>query len=171
VSVAERSRRRPSTVGLVLVALVLGAVTAAAVAVALSGEGSAPGAAPSGGLEWAKPPLAFEAPGNPRDRIVSGTVRNDSLQPVEVEARDIRVVGADGRPRQAAGIFLNTFVRGIYSAGRTDQASAFERIRTGRLARLGPGQTRPLTVSWRTPPGAGRAERIDYGAGSLPIPW
>lgn len=110
------------------------------------------------------------APSNPRDRILSGRVRNDSGQTLEIEARSIRVVDNAGRPLEGSGIFLGSFVRGIYGASRMSAASDFERRRTGRLARLSPGATRPLTVAWRLQEGRGRAARIAYRGGSLSVP-
>jgi hypothetical protein len=61
-------------------------------------------------------------------------------------------------------------VRGVYGASRIDEASDFECRRTGRLLRISPGKTRPLTVAWRTVPGGPPAERIHYGSGSLAVP-
>lgn len=167
---AAAGRRRPSAVGAVLVALAVAAVAAAAVAVALSGGPEASEAAKRGSLAWVGRPRVIEAPGDPRDRILTGTVRNGSLEPLEVEARDLRIVDEGGRPLRGNGIFLSTFVRGIYSASRIDQASDFERRRTGRLARISPGRTRPLTFAWRSGPESRPAERIDYGTGWLPVP-
>jgi hypothetical protein len=89
---------------------------------------------------------------------------------VTIEARSIHVVDARGRTLQSDGIFLGSFVRGIYPAGRMGGASDFERRRTGRLARISPGRTRPLTVAWRLRAGAGRPVRVVYAGGSLPIP-
>lgn len=73
-------------------------------------------------------------------------------------------------PAQSAAIFLGSFSRGLYAGSRKDQASDIERRRTGRLLRIGPGDEQPLTVSWRTRAGGGDAARIEYGAGSLPVP-
>jgi len=46
----------------------------------------------------------------PRDRVLTGLVRNDSLEVAEVEARELRVLDARGRELQTAGIFLGSFV-------------------------------------------------------------
>jgi len=138
--------RRRSVLSLALVALGLGAGLLAALAV-LGPASEEPRSGAGGPLAWKSPPRSFPAPGLPRDRILTGVVRNASLEVTEVEARRLRVLDADGRRLQGSGSFLGSFVRGIYAASRTDQASDFERGRTGRLLRIGPGQERPLTVA------------------------
>ena len=171
---ATRARRRvavsPLTLG-------LGGLAAAALlvaALALLGPGSdRGGAAAAGGagqLTWAAPPRVYVAPGMPRDRILSGVVRNDSVRVAEVAAGDIRVFTAKGERLKSAGIFLGAFSRGLYSGPRRGQASDIEERRTGRLLRVGPGAEQPLTVSWRTGPAGQSGTRIEYGSGSLAIP-
>jgi hypothetical protein len=105
----------------------------------------------------------------PRDRILSGVVRNDSVRVAEVDAGEVRVFSAEGARLKSAGIFLGSFSRGLYAGPRKGQASDIERRRTGRLLRIGPGAEQPLTVSWRTRPGAETGARIEYGSGALPV--
>jgi hypothetical protein len=51
---------------------------------------------------------------------------------------------------------------------RGDEIPESEQLRVGLRARLEPGKTAPLTVSWR-----GQGEPVvlvDYGGGALPVP-
>ncbi|CAA9492981.1 MAG: hypothetical protein AVDCRST_MAG45-846 [uncultured Solirubrobacterales bacterium] len=167
-----RTRRRVAVSPL---ALGLGGLAAAALlaaALALLGPGTERGAAAGGAgqLTWATPPRVYAPPGMPRDRILSGVVRNDSVRVAEVEADEIRVYTADGDRLKSAGIFLGAFSRGLYSGPRKGQASDIEERRTGRLLRVGPGAEQPLTVSWRTGPAGRAGTRIEYGSGSLAVP-
>ena len=170
---ATRTRRRAASPPVVIG---LGGLAAAALlvaALALLGPGSDRGGAAAGGagqLTWAAPPRVYVAPGMPRDRILSGVVRNDSVRVAEVAAGDIRVFTAKGERLKSAGIFLGAFSRGLYAGPRKGQASDIEERRTGRLLRVGPGAEQPLTVSWRTGPAGQSGTRIEYGSGSLAIP-
>ncbi len=169
---ATATRRRVSSSPPVLF---FGGLIAAALLVAVlallgpasnRGEGAPGGAGP---LVWKAPPRIHVAPGMPGDRILSGVVRNDSVRLAEVDAAGIRVFSAEGERLRSSAIFLGSFSRGLYAGSRRAQASDIERRRTGRLLRIGPGAEQPLTVSWRTRPGAERGARIEYGAGALPI--
>jgi len=167
VSATIEAPRRRAAGALALAAL---GVAAAALMLALMLGGRSGGEGAAGALGWTGHPRRLAAPDLPRDRGLSGTVSNESDRTVEIEARSIRVVDARGRPLQSDGIFLGSFVRGIYGASRLDRASDFERRRTGRLARIAPGHSRPLTVAWRVRSGDGPAARIVYDGGSLPVP-
>jgi hypothetical protein len=165
VTAAAAVRRRRPVAALAFTALAM-AVGAGMLALFVGGGSGGE----RSGLAWVGRPYVIEARGMPHDRILSATVRNESGRPLEVEARSIRVLDDRGRPLESDGIFLGSFARGIYAASRLNGASDFERRRTGRLARLSPGRTRPLTVAWRVRPGRGPAERVVYRRGSLPIP-
>lgn len=155
----------------------LGTVALAVAALALIGVGSssgdragAAGDGSAGPLVWAAPPRVYVAPGMPRDRILSGVVRNDSLRVAEVKASGIEVIDAGGDRLRSAAIFLGSFSRGLYAGPRKAQASDIEERRTGRLLRIGPGTEQPLTVSWRLGPDGASAGRIEYRGGSLRAP-
>jgi hypothetical protein len=154
--------------------LLLGGLAAAAVVagalMALAGTDGGAGASASGGpLVWKAPPRVSTAPGMPRDRILSGVVRNDSARIAEVEAGEVRVLSGGGERLPSAAIFLGSFSRGLYAASRKAEASDIERRRTGRLLRIGPGGEQALTVSWRVGDPDEPAQRIEYGSGSLPV--
>ena len=147
------------------------AALALALLLALGGCGGGADAQ-SGGLVWDREPRVTKPPNLPRDRVLSGEVRNDSLERVDLEARDLRVVDAEGRRLPGNAAFLRTFVHGLFPPTREPGGGvpAGERLRTGEIARILPDRKVPLTVAWRVPPGREAPVRIDYGRGSLPIP-
>jgi len=165
----RRVPRSPLALGLVGLAVAALLVAALALVGPGSDRGPAVGAG-AGQLAWAKPPQLYVAPGMPRDRILAGVVRNDSMRIAEVDATDIQVFTSGGDRLKSAGIFLGSFSRGLYAGPRKGQASDIERRRTGRLLRIGPGDEQPLTVSWRTGSQGQAGTRIEYGSGSLPVP-
>jgi hypothetical protein len=121
----------------------------------------------SGDLVWEKKPRVFKNPNLPDDRILTGTVRNDSLE-ATVVARDLGVRTDAGDEMESAAIFAPTFIRGVFPQNRGDEIPESEQLRIGLRARLEPGKTAPLTVSWRQQ--GERAVLVDYGAGALPVP-
>ena len=105
------------------------------------------------------------------DRVLSGRIKNASDGAVELEAADLTVRDAEGRPMDGTGIYLATFAHGLYPPSREPKdAGEGERRRTGREASIDPGRSVAVTVAWREPRGAARAVAIDYGPGTLPIP-
>lgn len=122
----------------------------------------------SGDLVWEKKPQVFRSSSLPDDRVLVGTVRNDSLELIDVTARGLEVVADDGDELESAAIFAQTFVRGVFPQNRGEDIPPGEQLRIGLRARLQPGKTAPLTVSWRQR--GERAARIEYGTGSLPVP-
>lgn len=134
-------------------------------------DGDAGGGAAAPALVWESPPELVSSPTLPDDRILTGRVENDSLRPVEVDAEDVRLVDGDGDRVDGEAIFLAGFGHALLPPEREpEEVPEFERRRTGRSARLEPGDAVPLTVSWRRADGDGAPVRIDYGSGSLPLP-
>jgi hypothetical protein len=122
----------------------------------------------SGDLMWEKKPRIFTNPNLPDDRILAGTVRNDSLETVNLVARDLDVRAPGGDDMESAAVFAQTFVRGVFPQNRGSEIPESEQLRIGLRARLKPGETAPLTVSWRQQ--GEHASVVDYGAGTLPVP-
>jgi len=136
-------------------------------AVAVSGGD---GATASGSLAWDKPPRLTTPETLPDDRILSGVIRNDSLRQVEIASKDFRVVDAGGEKVLSAAIFLEGFGRGLYNPVREPpQLPEDELTRTGLTAKLDPGKTVSLTVSWREAKGLEQPLRIEYEGGTLPV--
>ena len=122
----------------------------------------------SGDLMWEEKPRVFTNPNLPDDRILAGTVRNDSLETVTLVARDLDVRAPGGDDMESAAIFAQTFVRGVFPQNRGSDIPETEQLRIGLRARLKPGETAPLTVSWRQQ--GEHAALVDYGRGTLPVP-
>ena len=123
----------------------------------------------SGPLGWSGQAEVFTHPTLPGDRILTGTLRNDGLQPMRVDLADVRVLDADGAPVESAPVFLQAFGKSLWAGGRgPEQVPDSELQRTGRIAFLTPGEEVPLTVAWRAADGT--PVRVDYGRGSLALP-
>ena len=154
----------------VLAAILLAVVLAGTVAVvAKNGSGERAGDVPSVG--WAGEPELTTPSNLPRDAIAHGRIRNNTLRPLDLEARDLVVVDDKGRRWRTSGRFMQGFAHGLWPpGGEVQNRSDFERERLGEIAKLDPGETAPLTVAWTKPPGAGRAVRIELGGPKLTIP-
>ena len=71
-----------------------------------------------GDLVWESKPRVFVNPSLPDDRILTGEVRNDSLERIELVARDLEVRSAEGARLESAAIFAQTFGRGVFPQNR-----------------------------------------------------
>jgi hypothetical protein len=100
--------------------------------------------------------------------VLTGTVRNDSFKIMKLVARDLDVRTEGGDEMEHAGVFAPPFIRGVFPQNRGDEIPESEQLRIGLRARIEPGKTAPLTVSWRQQ--GHKAARVDYGTGSLPVP-
>ena len=144
----------------------LGLLLAVVLAVGLAAHGGGDARA-SGDLVWEKKPRVYRNSTLPDDRVLRGVVRNDSLRVVTLTARDLAVRAAGGDEMESAAIFAPTFIRGVFPQNRGDAIPENEQFRIGMRARIEPGQTVPITVSWREQRES--AARVDYGTGSLPL--
>jgi hypothetical protein len=126
----------------------------------------------TGDLVWAKGPQVFKQATLPRDRVLVGTVRNDSFERLTIDAGDVRAVDADGEQLRGNATFVRGYIHPLYPPTRPPEGGVpeSELERTGRRLRLEPGKTAPLSIAWRVAPGQKRPVRIDYGTGWLPIP-
>ena len=125
-----------------------------------------------GDLVWTGHPKVFRQPALPRDRVLVGTVRNDSLREVKLSAEDVRAVDREGNALRGNATFVRGYIHPLYPPTRPPEGGLpeSELERTGRQVRLKPGKTAPLSVAWRVSRSQKGATRIDYGSGSLPIP-
>jgi hypothetical protein len=161
-------RRR--LLGAVGAALVLGGTV---LVLALASDGAGASADDSGPLRWSGEVVAFAHPTLPTDHVVSGTLRDVSMRPVRIVARDdIRVVDAHGRELPTSAVFTQTFGHGLFDPTRLPEARLPERelMRIGDVGRFTPGDELPVTISWRQAPGAEPAARIEYPGGTLAVP-
>ena len=152
--------------------LVVGAgVVALAVVIAVGAVGGGERGGGDGPLAWAGDPRLITPATLPRDRVLSGRVRNGSLRPVRIDARDVRIETAGGARVEGTATFLATFVHGLYPPTRgPSRLPESELRRLGRLAVIEPRQTAPITLAWRLEEGEPAPVRMDYGQGSLPLP-
>jgi hypothetical protein len=145
------------------------AVSLAMLAAAVAGVAGSGGDGASGPVHWSGKTDVFRHPTLPRDRVLTGMLRNEGDSGLRIDLGDIRLVAEDGDPVPAAPVFLQTFGHGLWAAGRGPQVWPDSELqRTGRIARLEPGDEVPLTVSWHA--ADGEPDRIEYGGGSLEVP-
>jgi hypothetical protein len=136
------------------------------VVIAIEGFGSGSG---SGPIAWSGDAQVFTHPTIPGDRVLTGTLRNDSTHTLRVDIGDVRVLTSGGEVVPSTPVFLQTFGKSLWAAGRgPQQVPDTELLRTGRIALLSPGEEVPLTIAWHDKDG--KAARVDYGDGSLSIP-
>jgi hypothetical protein len=141
-------------------------VVGAVLAVAIDGHGKDEPLG-KGDLVWEKAPRVYRTAELPDDRVLRGVIRNDSLRVMTLGARDLGVRARDGDEMESAAIFAPTFIRGVFPQNRGDAIPENEQLRIGLRARIEPGKTVPVTVSWRER--GERAAAVDYGTGSLPV--
>ena len=125
----------------------------------------------AGPLRWEGEPTVRTPQRLPDDRVLTGRVRNATLRVVAVASREVRVTDAGGDALEADAAFAQTFNRGSLPRQYPDPDAApdGERIRTGRLVKLAPGDVAPLVVSWRAD-GGRPAARVVAAGGTLPLP-
>ncbi len=148
------------------VALFVLAVLGVAIFLAVSSLG---GAGRTGPLAWSGDAEVFTHPTLPGDRVLTAKLRNDGLHPLRVDIGDVRLLDGDGHEVASTPVFLQTFGKSLWAAGRgPQQVPDTELLRTGRIALLKPGQEVPLTIAWHD--ADGDPVRVDYGRGSLGLP-
>ena len=146
---------------------VIGIATLAAVAViAVAGVGSQGRIGPLG---WTGKAEVFTHPTIKDDRVLTGTLRNDGTHTIRVDIGNVRLLASDGSTIPSAPVFLKTFGKSLWAAGRGPQTVPdTELLRTGRIALLSPGEEVPLTVAWHDKDGS--PSRVDYGDGWVSLP-
>jgi hypothetical protein len=147
---------------------VLVAALAAVAPLACGGDGSEG----TGALVWVKQPTLVKQETLPRDRVLVGMVRNDSLRRITLKATGVRALDGDGNALEGNATFIRGYVHPLYPPTRPPAGGLpdSELIRLGRVVRLDPGKRSHLSVAWRLKPGGKPPVRIDYGFGWLPIP-
>jgi hypothetical protein len=146
--------------------LIVVATVALLAVIAIAGTGAG---ASSGPLAWTGDAEVFTHPTIPGDRILTGKLHNASTHTLRVDIGDVRLVTSGGEVVPSSPVFLQTFGKSLWSAGRGPQTVPdTELLRTGRIALLSPGEEVPLTVAWHAKDGA--PARVDYKDGSLTVP-
>lgn len=124
----------------------------------------------SGDLVWEKQPLLIIPATLPNDRVLYGTLRNDALRLVQTAASDVEVRDSSGRRVDASVAFTASFVHPINPPTREPLIFDEEQRRLGRRAKIEPGGSVPIVVSWRVKSGEDAPDRVVVDGGSLPIP-
>jgi hypothetical protein len=147
-------------------------VVLGALVVALAGCGTT--STSTSPLSWDKPPIVVRQPELPDDTIVSGEIKNGSGRTLHLDAREVRLLTADGSAvPQSATRFTTGVTHQLYPPreGPRENEPGFLRERLGESATVAPGQTTPLVVSWRAPAGAPQPVKVELGdEGSLSLP-
>lgn len=148
----------------------LGLAAAGSLVALAAGAAGCGSAEVDGDLRWVGRPHVLRDPAVPTDRVVRGTVRNDGLRQLELAARELRLLNADGRRVPGVATFAAGFVHGVHPPTREPRLPESEQRRLGRKALLQPGQEVSLTLAWRLRPGQRPPVAVSYGTGELPIP-
>lgn len=145
------------------------AVAAACVLLAGCGEGSEP--VESGDVHWVKTPQVFTPETLPDDRVATGRVMNEGLEPFKVDAEKLKLYDEDGNTVEGQAIFSRGYSHPLASLRRGDLPNPIpnEPYLRGTKVNIAPGKAVPLTVSWRLKDGGKPPVRVDYGTGSLPL--
>lgn len=142
---------------------------ASIVAIATAGPGSQDGSG-FGTLAWEGKPKIFAVETLPDDRLLAGTLRNDSLDEVELDASEVDLVDAEGRSVEHTTLFSLGFGRDIYPPSAQRELPEADKLRLGLKLELQPGEVRPVTLAWRVSRPGGEPVRIELPAGSLRLP-
>jgi len=148
-----------------------GAALAVAVLAGVVGCGGSNGQS-AGDLHWVGSPQVLTPPDLPHDRVMRGTIENGTLRRIEIKAADVRLVDARGQRVPGVATFLGGYLHGLYPPTRHPAGGLppEEQRRIGLVARIEPGKRSPLILAWRVKAGSQPPVRVQYGAGSLPIP-
>jgi hypothetical protein len=127
------------------------------------------GGSASGPLSWTGDAMVFTHPTIPGDRVLTGKLKNSSTHTLRLDIGDVRLVSSGGEVVPSNPVFLQTFGKSLWAAGRgPTQVPDSELLRTGRIALLSPGEEVPVTIAWHAKDGT--PARVDYKAGSLSMP-
>ena len=133
-------------------------------------DGATQAATGNAQLQWKTKPSLILVPELPRDRILSGSVRNASLRAVDLETERVQILDAAGHRLKATALFAHHFSHGLYPWSMHVKGSRFERRRIGKIATIKPGQDVPLTLSWRVAAGGAEPVEVRFDGGTLALP-
>ena len=121
-------------------------------------------------LQWKAKPTVILVPSLPRDRILTGELRNASLRPVDLDTERVAILDAKGHRLRSTAKFTQHFSHGLYPWSWHVRGGKSERTRIGKIATIKPGQAVPLTLSWRVPEGGSEPVEVRFDGGSLSLP-
>jgi hypothetical protein len=107
----------------------------------------------------------------PTDQVLYSQIENTSLRDITLDVEDVVLYDADGNEVRSSIRYLAAFAHGIFPwSQKPDPLGEYERRRLGELKTIKPGQSIPITLSWRLAPGGARPARVDLGPVELPLP-
>jgi hypothetical protein len=121
-------------------------------------------------LQWKEKPSLIMVPELPRDRILTGHLRNASLRAVDLDSERVQILDDKGHALRATALFSQGFSHGLYPWSMNVKGSKFERRRIGKIATIKPGQTVPLTLSWRLGKNGSEPVEVRFDGGTLSLP-
>lgn len=133
---------------------------------------TAPGDGARGPLQWEARPQVARPGGKPQDRVLTGRVRNTSDQTLRLAGAGARLLDERGAVVDGLATFAAGFSHGLYSPLMTPagQEPEFLARRLGHVAVLAPGQSAPLTLSWRTGADGRAPVRAELGDATIAVP-
>lgn len=133
-------------------------------------DGATQAATGTARLQWKTKPNLILVPELPRDRILTGSIRNASLRAVDLESERVQILDAAGHRLAATALFAQGFSHGLYPWSMHVKGSKSERRRIGKIATIKPGQDVPLTLSWRVAAGGSEPVEVRFDGGTLALP-
>lgn len=129
---------------------------------------TAPGQSARGGLNWDGDPQLIHPAELPSDRILAGHVRNDSGAPLRLDGASAVLRDDAGNAVRGVVTYARGFTHGLYGPGVSPKEPMpdFLATRLGTTAVVAPGETVPVTISWR---GAAPSS-ADLGSATLALP-
>lgn len=145
------------------------ALAACAAGLALAGCGGGDDDT-AGALRWEGEPRVATPETLPDERVLTGRVANDSLEPLELESTELNLLDEHGNRVPGQAVFLSGYVLPPEPRNRGPvELPEGERRRLGQIVRIEPGGQAPISVAWRIEDGR-EPVRVDYGSGSLELP-
>ncbi len=121
-------------------------------------------------LQWKAKPTVILVPSLPRDRILTGELRNASLRSVDLDTEQVAILDAKGHRLRSTAKFTQHFSHGLYPWSWHVKGGKSERTRIGKIATIKPGEAVPLTLSWRVPEGGSEPVEVRFDGGTLSLP-
>ncbi len=129
---------------------------------------SAPGQSARGGVNWVGDPQIATPAELPGDRVLTGHIRNDSSAALRLDGATAELRDDRGRTITGVVTYARGFTHGLYGPGVSPKEAMpdFLATRLGMTEVVEPGETVPVTISWRGAP----PSSADLGSATLALP-
>lgn len=121
-------------------------------------------------VSWDAPPQVGTPKMLPNDRVLAGSIRNNSPHLLELSNDDVKMLDAQGRPVFHTIRFSAGFGRDIYPPRYGHEPPKKDQIRLGYMAQVAPGDVRSVTVAWRVKDPSRAPVRMEFPGGVLSLP-